>query len=250
MTYCSGQNTLHLHHDQAMLDNYLASGRAKYWAEKGHPFKVLDPENCREKIPILKGIFAFRILAKGFLMMPMLSDDTPLVGGAWCEPGLDKSGDIGAFCKNLEKLCLERGVQILTGTEVRKLNKNSEGMIENAEAVRTQPTQHGKQVSNLKLEADVFVICTGVESAELGKQVGVNLPVYPFRGSMVTLPVKVAATFLGRFLVNLNSELQTDKVPMLKTTLVSMSNGVCLCPMQNDVIRAASEVYAVGFDFG
>jgi D-amino-acid dehydrogenase len=41
------------------------------------------------------------------------------------------------------------------------------------------------------VRGDLFVLATGIESAALGRQVGVNIPVYPMRGNIVTIPLKV-----------------------------------------------------------
>ena len=44
--------------------------------------------------------------------------------------------------------------------------------------------------------AQNYVLATGVESYQIGKQVGVTLPVYPLRGNLVTIPVNVSYKFL------------------------------------------------------
>ena len=55
-----------------------------------------------------------------------------------------------------------------------------------------------KVISNIECndgtihEADIFVMASGIESAPLGRKVGVNLPVYPMRGNIVTIPMKVS----------------------------------------------------------
>ena len=41
------------------------------------------------------------------------------------------------------------------------------------------------------LRADVFILATGIESAPIGRSLGVNIPVYPMRGNILTIPLKV-----------------------------------------------------------
>ena len=40
------------------------------------------------------------------------------------------------------------------------------------------------------LDADFFVLCTGVDAPKLGKQLKVSLPVYPVKGYSVTFPIR------------------------------------------------------------
>ena len=49
-----------------------------------------------------------------------------MIGGVWNDPAADSTADSKKFCKKLEKLCKESGVQILTGTQVDEFCINSE----------------------------------------------------------------------------------------------------------------------------
>ena len=49
----SASNTLKLFHDQEIMDRFVQSSQAKFWSDKGHPFKVLSPEECFRRVPLL-----------------------------------------------------------------------------------------------------------------------------------------------------------------------------------------------------
>ena len=66
----------------------------------------MTPEECKAKIPKLE-------------TETEVTKD--LVGGVVNEPGIDSSGDIYVFCKNLRTLCEKRGVRILTNAGVSKI---------------------------------------------------------------------------------------------------------------------------------
>jgi D-amino-acid dehydrogenase len=45
------------------------------------------------------------------------------------------------------------------------------------------------------IKADIYVLATGIMSNPLGRSIGINLPVYPLRGNIATVPVKVNKSF-------------------------------------------------------
>ena len=60
-----------------------------------------------------------------------------LIGGVWNNPAADSTANSKKFCKKLEKLCKERGVKILTGTQVEEFHVNSEnGQISSIKATQ------------------------------------------------------------------------------------------------------------------
>ena len=64
----------------------------------------------------------------------------------------------------------------------------------------------GVQLSNGEVQkADIYIMALGIMANPLGRSVGLNLPVYPLKGNIVTVPLKV------------NSLLaQTQRVPVPK----------------------------------
>ena len=77
----------------------------------------MTPEECKVKVPKLE-------------RETEVTKD--LVGGVVNEPGIDSSGDIFVFCKNLRSLCEKRGVHILTNAGVSKIALH-EGLVHHVE---------------------------------------------------------------------------------------------------------------------
>jgi hypothetical protein len=52
-----------------------------------------------------------------------------VIGGLINDPAIDTNGDIFKFCVNVEKICVKKGVTILKGIGVKKINleKTSSG---------------------------------------------------------------------------------------------------------------------------
>ena len=50
-------------------------------------------------------------------------------------------------------------------------------------------------MESLNIKGDVFVLAAGVESGKIGRQIGVNLPIYPLKGSIVDIPLKREMVF-------------------------------------------------------
>ena len=80
-----GANTVKLYYDQEKLDKFLGSPMAKFWAEKGYPYKTLSPDESRLILPHLKS--------------PQESDNEGLIAGVWNDPPADSTGDSKMFCQ-------------------------------------------------------------------------------------------------------------------------------------------------------
>lgn len=106
------------------------------------------------------------------------------------EPSLDTSIDIKIFCENLEKECRRLGVKILNSTEVTKINVENNS-VASVEALKQTDGKEGLICKEITLKADAFVLSAGHSSCDLGKMIGLNLPIYPMRGGLVTLKLKV-----------------------------------------------------------
>ena len=57
--------------------------------------------------------------------------------------------------------------------------------------MKKDPYTFGKSLESVEIEGDIFVLAAGVESGKIGRKVGVNLPMYPLKGSVVDIPLKV-----------------------------------------------------------
>jgi D-amino-acid dehydrogenase len=101
-------------------------------------------------------------------------------GALFCKS--DESGDARKFTQGLAKVAAERyGVAFHYSTEI--LGFETQG--QTVTAVRT---------SKGTIAADAFVLCLGVFSPHLSKQLGVRLPIYPIKGYSVTLPIEGSNT--------------------------------------------------------
>lgn len=50
----------------------------------------------------------------------------------------------------------------------------------------------GVQLTNGKVEkANIYVLALGIMANPMGRSIGINLPVYPLKGNIVTVPLKV-----------------------------------------------------------
>ena len=107
-----------------------------------------------------------------------------LMAGVWSDPPADSTGDSRKFCKNLEKLCLQKGVDIVTEAEVTAFKTGRNGEITSVEVAK-------KAAETMDVVGDVFVLAAGVESGKIARMAGVNLPIYPLKGSIVDIPLKV-----------------------------------------------------------
>jgi D-amino-acid dehydrogenase len=90
----------------------------------------------------------------------------------------DESGDARVFTQKLADHAVRKyGVDFRFNTEVT-------GFDTTGDTVTAIRTPHGT------ISADHIVMCLGVYSAKLSKQLGVRLPIYPVKGYSVTLPVE------------------------------------------------------------
>ena len=97
-----------------------------------------------------------------------------IVGGIY-SPG-DEAGDPYLFTQGLAALAArEYGLAVLTSTAGNQF-------ILEGRRIRAVRTPHGL------IEADLFVLAAGCDSAALAKTVGIRLPIYPMKGYSITLP--------------------------------------------------------------
>lgn len=106
------------------------------------------------------------------------------------EPSTDTSADIKPFCENLERECRRLGVTILNSTEVIGINMDN-NRIDSVDALQQIEGKESSIRKEINLKADAYVVCAGHKSYDLGKKATVNLPIYPLRGGVVTVRLKV-----------------------------------------------------------
>jgi D-amino-acid dehydrogenase len=92
------------------------------------------------------------------------------------------------LCQGLEKILLSRGVRFLFNTKVLGFETKLSGKISNVIALKTDDLQ-----SQVKIEADIFVLSLGSDSPRIAKSIGLRLPIYPIKGYSLTFDVESTA---------------------------------------------------------
>ncbi len=106
---------------------------------------------------------------------PALEPVKDQIAGALYAPG-DESGDACMFTQGLADWCAARGVQFKFSTTVT-------GVEAAGDDVTAVITDNGRET------ADIYILCLGVYSPHLARQLGADLPIYPVKGYSVTLPI-------------------------------------------------------------
>lgn len=131
-----------------------ARSHAEHQAAQGTDKRAVSREECLTIEPALASI-AHR-----------------LVGGLF-SPG-DEAGDAYLFTQGMSRQL--DPAALLFGTRV-------EGFRRDGARIRAIVTNRGD------LEADLFILASGVDARQLGKGVGLDLPIYPLKGYSATAPV-------------------------------------------------------------
>lgn len=124
---------------------------------------------------------------------PVLDRFEEFVGGIWT-PG-ECLGDTHRFSQALCEKVAGAGGTVLFDTAVAGFRR------ERGKAIALC-TDRGD------VDADAFVLCTGIDAPRLGRELGESLPIYPIKGYSITLDMKagarapnVSVTDLGRKMV-------------------------------------------------
>lgn len=100
---------------------------------------------------------------------PYLAED--LLGGIWTEP--DATVNPYAMCFSITRQCTRMGAVIYNKCCVEGINRNVSGEIESV------ITDKGE------LRAEIVINCGGVWAPEIGRMVGVDIPIIPRKGLML-----------------------------------------------------------------
>lgn len=97
----------------------------------------------------------------------------------------DATGDIHKYTTGLAKVTEQLGVNYLFGMNVDKINTTSHGVQIQYRA--STENMHTELNETLQLDADALVICGGVGSYQLAKQLGDRVNIYPVKGYSITV---------------------------------------------------------------
>jgi D-amino-acid dehydrogenase len=143
------QGILHIYRDKAGFDH--AGEVSKLLAEGGLPRRAVTPDEMRAIEPTLAGDY---------------------YGGYYTES--DSTGDIHKYTHGMSQACERRGVRLLTGRAVARVQS-------------TGKTAHVTLADGDVVSADAVVVCAGVHSRAIGAQLGDRLNVYPVKGYSITV---------------------------------------------------------------
>ncbi len=87
----------------------------------------------------------------------------------------DESGDCCMFARNMRRWLEKNGVEFKFGTSVERFELSND-------RIDAVITSSGRET------ADIYVLCLGVYSPHLARQLGVRLHIYPVKGYSVTVP--------------------------------------------------------------
>lgn len=136
-------------------DRKLAEPGLELLVENEVPHQVLDAEGVRK-------------------IEPALASDTPLAGGIYLPQ--DEAGNCPLFTKRLKQIASSIGVQFHFTSTVHAIETESRGI--------------ALHVDEGRYPADAVVIAAGIDSVNLLKPLGVQVPMYPVKGYSATAQIK------------------------------------------------------------
>ncbi|MEM9716666.1 MAG: D-amino acid dehydrogenase [Pseudomonadota bacterium] len=142
-----------LHFYETEADFAHARDVSRLLSKGGLTRTELSPNEVRAKEPTLTGDFT---------------------GGFWTES--DSTGDIHKFTTGLAEACKARGVNFIYGADVEKVE-------DSGDRIRIFCNTHA-------LEAGKIVVCAGVGSRTIARQLGDRANVYPVKGYSITVDLK------------------------------------------------------------
>lgn len=147
---------LYLYRSPASFERGVAN--TKILVEEGLALRPISAEDAARIDPALDGV-------KG-----------KFAGAIHCPS--EESGDCRVFTQGLARHAAERhGVRFDYGTEIQGFETAGDRVT----AIRT---------AKGRVEADAAILCLGVFSPSLAKELGVSLPIYPIKGYSATLPIE------------------------------------------------------------
>ncbi|MGQ0486131.1 MAG: D-amino acid dehydrogenase [Hyphomicrobiales bacterium] len=149
-----GGGLLYLYRSEATLA--AAAAKSKILAENGCAIETLDRDGAARIDPALAPV------------------KQRLAGALYARN--DESGDCRLFALNMAEWLKGQGVAFKFGTTVK-------GFEIAGDRIEAVVTEKGLE------RADAIVLCLGVHSPHLARQIGHNLPVYPVKGYAMTAPV-------------------------------------------------------------
>ena len=175
-----------------------------------------------------------------FAIDPGLKSTGLAIAGGIYSPNC-QTGDSHMFARNLANWCAQhRGVDLRWNTEIV--------------GIETKSDRVTKVVTNKgEIFADAFVLAAGAQSALLGDQIGLRLPIYPVKGYSITAPIRnfEAAPTIG--VVDEDRLVAMSRLgKRLRVASSAVFDGFNLSHRPSDfaiVLRTAQELFPNGADY-
>ena len=106
---------------------------------------------------------------------PSLASAKDSIAGAIHCP-TDETGDPAKFTRALAQIVVARGGTLLTDTTIERFETAGQDVT-------------GIGTSRGPLKGDAYVLALGPYSPALGRQIGIDLPIYPIKGYSLTIPI-------------------------------------------------------------
>jgi D-amino-acid dehydrogenase len=145
---------LYFYRSQSAFD--AAAAKSNVLRKEGVEIRILDREEVAKTDPALEPV-------------------KQQIAGALFAPG-DESGDCRLFTRRMADWLKGQGVTFRFGESVT-------GFDQRGGRIAAVVTDRGR------IEADIIVLCLGVYSPHLARQLGHDLPIYPVKGYAITAPV-------------------------------------------------------------
>jgi D-amino-acid dehydrogenase len=133
-----------------------AAAKSSILQNNGCPIETLDRDGVVAKDPALEHV------------------KDQIAGGLYAKN--DESGDCRLFARNMGQWLEQQGVKFRFGTTIT-------GFETDGDKITAVVTDKGK------VTADLYVLCLGIYSPHLSRQLGVDLPIYPVKGYSITVPI-------------------------------------------------------------
>lgn len=170
--------------------------QVKFQAALGARQEVLTPNQCVEIEPALAAY------ADSF------------AGGVWTES--ECVGDSYALCQELIRCVVRDGGTV-------QFNAKMTELVQKDNAIQAVKLSTGEEI-----QADHFVITTGVKTPQFAQQLGIHTPIYPIKGYSISLPIRDA-----------------ERAP--KVSVTDLSRKTVFAPL-NGQLRVAAKAELVGYE--
>jgi D-amino-acid dehydrogenase len=105
----------------------------------------------------------------------LASAQESIAGAIYCPT--DETGDSAKFTRALAEKVVARGGTLLTDTTISGFDTAGQDVV-------------GIRTDRGVVKGDAYVLALGSYSPVLGRQIGINLPIYPIKGYSLTIPIE------------------------------------------------------------